>query len=60
MPKSVARVIRLSWEEWQSARRSKRVALEARGLAAPSRRTTSKPEARAALARILSPHAHSL
>ena len=41
-------VIRISWDEWLSSRSAKRAALESRGLASPSRRSTARPEARAA------------
>ena len=53
MPDTTSRIIRLSWEDWQASRAVKRAALEAKGLLAPSRRTTAKTEARAALGRIL-------
>ena len=55
MPDAAPRVIRLSWTEWQATRVAKKTALESKGLSAPSRRTTAKPEARSALVRILSP-----
>ena len=55
MPDAAPRVIRLSWTEWQATRVAKKTALESKGLSAPSRRTTAKPEARFALVRILSP-----
>lgn len=45
------KVIRLTWEEWRAGRAAKRAALAAKGLADPCRRTTARPEARAALAR---------
>ena len=48
-----SRVIRLSWKEWQEGRQAKKAALAAKGLSAPSRRTTARTEARAALERIL-------
>ena len=47
-------VIRLTWKEWQDGRQAKKAALVSKGLSAPSRRTTARPEARAALERILS------
>lgn len=47
------RIIRLSWEDWQASRAIKKAALAAKGLSAPSRRTTAKTEARAALGRFL-------
>ena len=47
------RIIRLSWEDWQAPRAIKKAALAAKGLSAPSRRTTAKTEARAALGHIL-------
>lgn len=40
------RVIRLSWNEWQAGRASKRAALALHGLAGESRRTSARPEAR--------------
>ena len=40
------RVIRMSWNEWQAGRASKRAALALRGLAGESRRTSARPEAR--------------
>ena len=40
------RVIRLSWNEWQAGRASKRAALAAHGLSGESRRTSAHPEAR--------------
>ena len=43
------RVIRMTWDEWRSSRAVKRVALAEKGLAAPSRRTTAREEARAVL-----------
>ncbi len=45
------RVIRLTWKEWLASRSAKRAALESRGLASPSRRSTARPEARAAAAK---------
>ena len=39
------KVIRMTWNEW----RASRAALAEKGLSAPSRRTTARPEARAAL-----------
>lgn len=53
MPDTTSRIIRLSWEDWQASRAIKKAALAAKGLSAPSRRTTAKREARAALGRIL-------
>lgn len=50
---TTSRIIRLSWEDWQASRAIKKAALAAKGLSAPSRRTTAKIEARAALGRIL-------
>jgi hypothetical protein len=50
---STSRIIRLTWEDWQASRAIKKAALAAKGLSAPSRRTTAKIEARAALGRIL-------
>ena len=44
-----SRVIRMTWGEWRASRGAKRVALEKKGLATLSRRTTARPEARAAL-----------
>ena len=41
-----ARVIRMSWNEWQAGRASKRAALALHGLAGESRRTSARPEAR--------------
>ena len=41
--------VRISWKEWQDGRASRRNALAARGLAAPCRRTTARPEAVEAL-----------
>ena len=40
------RVIRLSWNEWQAGRASKRAALALHGLSGESRRTSARPEAR--------------
>jgi hypothetical protein len=40
------RVIRLSWDEWQAGRASKRAALAIHGLSGESRRTSARPEAR--------------
>ncbi len=53
MPDTTSRIIRLTWEDWQASRAIKKGALAAKGLSAPSRRTTAKPKARAALGRIL-------
>lgn len=41
-------VIRLTWEEWQASRDARRKALAERGLGAPCRRSTAKPETLAA------------
>ena len=46
---SKRKVIRMTWDEWRASRAAKRAALAEKGLAAPSRRTTARPEARAAL-----------
>ena len=46
---SERKVIRMTWYEWRASRAAKRAALAEKGLAAPSRRTTARPEARAAL-----------
>ena len=46
------KVIRVSWSEWLSSRSAKRAALESRGLSSPSRRSTARPEARAAAYKI--------
>ena len=43
------KVIRMTWDEWRVSRAEKRAALAEKGLAAPSRRTTARAEARAAL-----------
>ena len=51
MPDATLRIIRLTWEDWQASRAIRKAALAAKGLSAPSRRTTAKPEARAALGR---------
>ena len=40
------RVIRMSWNEWQAGRASKRAALAMHGLSGESRRTSARPEAR--------------
>ena len=50
---TTTRIIRLTWEDWQASRAIKKAALAAKGLSAPSRRTTAKTEARTALGRIL-------
>ena len=39
---------RMTWREWQESRGAKRRMLEAKGLGAPCRRTTARPEALAA------------
>ena len=49
LERATSRVIRLSWKEWQEGRQAKKATLAAKGLSAPSRRTTARPEARAAL-----------
>jgi len=46
---SERKVTRMTWDEWRASRAAKRTALAEKGLAAPSRRTTARPEARAAL-----------
>ena len=46
------KVIRLSWNEWLASRPAKRAALESHGLASSSRRSTARPEARAAAAKL--------
>ena len=43
------KAIRMTWDEWRASRTAKRTALAEKGLSAPSRRTTARPEARAAL-----------
>lgn len=43
------RVIRMTWDEWRASRAAKRAALAEKDLAVPSRRTTARAEARAAL-----------
>ena len=43
------KVIRTSWEDWRSRRAAKRSALEKKGLSTPSRRSTARPETRAAV-----------
>ena len=53
MSENATRIIRLSWDEWLASRAAKKAALEAKGLSAPSRRSTARPEARAASERIL-------
>ena len=47
------RVIRLSWNEWQAGRASKRAALALHGLSGESRRTSARPEARRQLQDLL-------
>ena len=47
------RVIRLSWNEWQAGRASKRAALAMHGLSGESRRTSARPEARRQLQDLL-------
>ena len=47
------RVIRMSWDEWEKGRASRREALARMGLDVPCRRTTAKPRAVAALNAIL-------
>ena len=46
-------VIRITWDEWLASRAAKRAALAAKGLSAPSRRTTSRAEARRAAREIV-------
>jgi len=46
-------VIRMTWDEWLASRAAKRAALAAKGLSAPSRRTTSRAEARRAAREIV-------
>lgn len=46
-------VIRITWDEWLASRAAKRAALAAKGLSAPSRRTTSRAEARRAAQEIV-------
>ncbi len=46
-------VIRITWDEWLASRAAKRAALAAKGLSAPSRRTTSRTEARRAAQEIV-------
>ena len=53
MSENATRIIRLSWDEWLASRAAKKAALKAKGLSAPSRRSTARPEARAAAERIL-------
>ena len=53
MSENATRIIRLSWDKWLASRAAKKAALEAKGLSAPSRRSTARPEARAAAERIL-------
>ena len=53
MSENATRIIRLSWDAWLASRATKRAALEAKGLSAPSRRSTARPEARAAAERML-------
>lgn len=43
------RIIRLSWDEWRNSRKARMEALAKKGLLAPCRRTTAKPQAIAAL-----------
>ena len=47
------RVIRMSWNEWQAGRASKRAALALHGLSGESRRTSARPEARRQLQDLL-------
>ena len=47
------RVIRMSWNEWQAGRASKRAALALHGLVGASRRTSARPEARRQLQALL-------
>ncbi len=53
MSENATRIIRMSWDEWLASRAAKKAALEAKGLSAPSRRSTARPEARAAAERML-------
>ena len=46
-------VIRITWDEWLASRAVKRAALAAKGLSAPSRRTTSRTVARRAAQEII-------
>ena len=46
-------VIRITWDEWLASRAAKRAALAAKGLSAPSRRTTSRAETRRAAREIV-------
>ena len=46
-------VIRMTWDEWLASRAAKRAALAAKGLSAPSRRTTSRAEVRRAAQEIV-------
>ena len=46
-------VIRITWDEWLASRAAKRAALAAKGLSAPSRRTTSRTAARRAAQEIV-------
>lgn len=46
-------VIRITWDEWLASRAAKRAALAAKGLSAPSRRTTSRVAARRAVQEIV-------
>ena len=47
-------VIGITWDEWLASRAAKRAALAAKGLSAPSRRTTSRAAARRAAQEIVS------
>jgi hypothetical protein len=47
------KVIRMTWDEWRASRAAKRTALAEKGLAAPSRRTTSRTAARRAAQEIV-------
>ena len=46
-------VIRITWDEWLASRAAKRAALAAKGLSAPSCRTTSRTAARRAAQEII-------
>ena len=46
-------VFRITWDEWLASRAAKRAALAAKGLSAPSRRTTSRTAARRAAQEII-------
>ena len=50
---SAKEVVRMTWDAWRAARAAKRAALAAKGLSAPSRRTTSRAAARRAAQEIV-------